>query len=175
MVIFFYLYITMLQQTLHCGIHYITQNSTTLNCQSWFLTLDLFIYFNWKKKILFPIWQKVLLANCCIRTLLLFVSHFLIWSGKTKRLVVIAQLSVFISQVTPLSGHASVRVVKAVYEQWPDMKPRLLWLCKQPHLFEPTCSPAFTSLINNEISLRYYYDCIRNIAVATLLQNVCTI
>lgn len=86
----------------------------------------------------------------------------------------IAQLSVFISQVTPLSGHASVHVVKAIYEQWPDMKPRLLWLCKQPHLFEPTCSPAFTSLINNEISLGYYYDCIRNIAVATLLQKVCT-
>lgn len=92
---------------------------------------------------------------------------------KTKRLVVIA-LSVFISQVTPLSGHASVHVVKAIYEQWPDMKPRLLWLCKQPHLFEPTCSPAFTSLINNEISLGYYYGCIRNIAVARLLQKVCT-
>lgn len=93
---------------------------------------------------------------------------------KKKRLVVIAVLSVSISQVTPLPGHASVHVVKAIYEQWPDMKPRLLWSCKQPHLFEPTCSPVFTSLINNEISLGNYYYCIRNIAVATLLQKVCT-
>lgn len=74
-----------------------------------------------------------------------------------KRLIVIAVLSVLISWVKPSSGHASVHVVKAIYEQWPDMKPRLLRSCKQPHLFEPTCSPVFTGPVNNEISPAYYY------------------
>lgn len=82
-----------------------------------------------------------------------------------KRLIVIAVLSVLISWVKPSPGHASVHVVKAIYEQWPDMKPRLLRPCKQPHLFEPTCSPVFTGPVNNEISPAYYYYCIWNITV----------
>lgn len=107
------------------------------------------------------------LYGSCSR-LLGYWSSSLIWLIvlDRKRLIVIAVLSVLISQVKALSGHASVHVVKAIYEQWPDMKPRLLRSCKQPHLFEPTCSPVFTSPVNNEISLGYYYYCIRNIAAA---------
>lgn len=129
-------------------------------------------FFFLPKKDLFPVWQQVFFLLIVVWGHLcssLVCLPFLDLIRKTKRLVVIPQLSVFIRQVTPLSGHASVHVVKAIYEQWPDMKPRLLWLCKQPHLFEPTCSPAFTSLINNEISLENYDDCITNTAVATLL------
>lgn len=143
--------------------------------QLWIVSPDfwlwIFYFFLCLKKICFLSGDKFFLlivvrGHLCSSLVCL---PFLDLIRKTKRLVVIPQLSVFIRQVTPLSGHASVHVVKAIYEQWPDMKPRLLWLCKQPHLFEPTCSPAFTSLINNEISLEYYDDCITNTAVATLL------
>lgn len=113
---------------------------------------------------------------CCSR-LSRYLSSTPIWLIllDKKRLIVTAVLSVLISWVKPLSGHASVHVVKAIYEQWPDMKPRLLRSCKQPHLFEPTCSPVFTIPVNNEISPAYYYCCIRNITAAwtsTLSQKV---
>lgn len=120
---------------------------------------------NRQKSLNFP--ALSLLFGCCSR-LSGYLSSTPIWLIvlDRKRLIVIAVLSVLISRVKPLSGHASVHVVKAIYEQWPDMKPRLLRSCKQPHLFEPTCSPVFTSLVNNEISPAYYYYCIRNITAA---------
>lgn len=70
-----------------------------------------------------------------------------------EKLIAAAPLSLFISRAQPFcSGRSTVHVVKAVYEQWPDMKPRLLRPCKQPHLFGPTCSPVFTQPANNEIN-----------------------
>lgn len=91
-----------------------------------------------------------------------YLSSSLIWLRvlDRKRLIMISALSVLISWVKPLSSPASVHVVKAVYGQWPDMKPRLWRSCKQPHLFESTCSPLFTGPVNNEINPAYY--CITN-------------
>lgn len=156
MVIFFYL------------LHYcVITNTTSVEYtkllkiqQLWIVGPDFWLWMFWwlkkkkKKPDLFPTALLIVVSGRLSSSLACL--PFLDWIRKTKRLIVIAHVSVFISRVTPLSGQASVHVVKAVYEQWPDMKPRLLWLCKQPHLFEPTCSPAFTSLINNEISLRLH-------------------
>lgn len=147
-----------------CGENMIKRGSHyTLNCGTVCIMLV-------TSNRVFPLSRLSVLYGCC-SGLLGYLSSSPIWLIVLDRkgLIVISVLSVLISWVKPLSGSASVHVVKAIYEQWPDMKPRLLRPCKQPHLFEPTCSPVFTGPVNNEISPAYYYYCITNVAAAWTL------